>query len=61
MKTIWSVVLLMFAGLAFGVQTLAPGQPVTANIDASKTGPPISPYIYGQFLEHAGSLIYGSL
>ena len=32
-----------------------------ANIDASKTGPPISPFIYGQFLEHAGSLIYGAL
>ena len=37
------------------------GQPVTATIDAAKTGPPISPYVYGQFLEHAGSLIYSSL
>jgi alpha-N-arabinofuranosidase len=34
---------------------------VTATIDASKTGPPISPYVYGQFLEHIGSLIYSSL
>jgi alpha-N-arabinofuranosidase len=32
-----------------------------ANIDAAKPGPPISPYVYGQFLEHIGSLIYSSL
>jgi len=32
-----------------------------ANIDAAKLGPPISPYVYGQFLEHIGSLIYSSL
>jgi alpha-N-arabinofuranosidase len=44
-----------------GAQTTAPSQPVTAAIDTSKTGPPISPYVYGQFLEHAGSLIYSSL
>ncbi len=37
------------------------GRLVSANIDASKTGPPISPYVYGQFLEHAGGLIYSSL
>ena len=32
-----------------------------ASIDASKPGPPISPYVYGQFLEHIGNIIYGSL
>jgi alpha-L-arabinofuranosidase len=37
------------------------GQPVTASIDASKTGPVISPYVYGQFVEHAGGLVYASL
>jgi alpha-L-arabinofuranosidase len=36
-------------------------QPVTAVIDAAKTGAPISPYLYGQFVEHGGSLIYDSL
>lgn len=35
----------------------APHQPVHASIDASKTGPPISKYIYGQFLEHIGGLV----
>lgn len=35
--------------------------PVVAKIDASKTGELISPYVYGQFLEHAGHLVYGTL
>src|SRR4051794_25892005 len=30
-------------------------------IDTSKTGEPISPYIYGQFIEHLGHCIYGGL
>lgn len=34
---------------------------VTATIDASRTGAPISPYLYGQFIEHAGNLIYAGL
>jgi alpha-N-arabinofuranosidase len=54
-------ILLIFTALAVGGQTPAPSQPVTAAIDASKTGPPISPYVYGQFLEHIGNLIYSSL
>ncbi len=54
-------ILLVVTALAAGAQTTAPSQPVIATIDATKTGPPISPYVYGQFLEHAGGLIYGSL
>jgi alpha-N-arabinofuranosidase len=38
-------------------QSLTPA----ANIEASKEDPPISPYVYGQFLEHGGSLIYNGL
>jgi alpha-N-arabinofuranosidase len=30
-------------------------------IDASKTSAPISPYIYGQFIEHLGRCIYGGI
>lgn len=30
-------------------------------IDASNTGQPISPYIYGQFIEHMGRCIYGGI
>lgn len=60
MKTT-GVSFLVFAALAGWAQNSAPNQPVTATIDAAKTGPPISPYVYGQFIEHAGSLIYSSL
>jgi alpha-N-arabinofuranosidase len=35
------------------------GTPVT--IDASAVGAPISPYVYGQFIEHLGRCIYGGL
>ena len=60
MKTICSVLLLVTA-LTAVAQTTVPSQPVTATIDASKTSSPISPYVYGQFLEQIGNLIYGSL
>ena len=39
------------------VLLFAQTQPVNATIDASKTAAPISKYIYGQFLEHAGNLV----
>jgi len=32
-------------------------QTVTATIDTTTTGAPISPYIYGQFLEHGGDIV----
>jgi len=31
------------------------------SIDTSKAGEPISPYIYGQFIEHLGRCIYGGI
>jgi hypothetical protein len=49
------------AALPVMAQTPTASQSITATIDASKTGAPISPYVYGQFLEHIGGLIYGSL
>jgi alpha-L-arabinofuranosidase len=42
-------------------QGSTPSAPVLANIDASQTATPISPYLYGQFLEHAGGLVYSGL
>ena len=36
-------------------------EPVSVTIDASVTGAPISKYIYGQFLEHGGSIGYEPL
>jgi len=34
---------------------------VRVRIDAAKGGAPISPYVYGQFIEHLGRCIYGGL
>jgi len=51
----------MLLALTASAQTTAPSQPVVARIDAAKTGAPISPYVYGQFVEHAGNMIYNIL
>lgn len=31
--------------------------PITATVDATKVSAPISPYLYGMFIEHLGTLI----
>jgi alpha-L-arabinofuranosidase len=38
---------------------VVPEAPV--RIDAASVGAPISPYVYGQFIEHLGRCIYGGL
>jgi alpha-N-arabinofuranosidase len=48
-------VLLAFFFLS--VVAIAQAPPVNVAIDATKTGPPISKYIYGQFLEHGGDIV----
>lgn len=45
----------------FGTVQNALGQTVVANIDAGKTGTPISKYVYGQFVEHIGNIINSGL
>jgi alpha-N-arabinofuranosidase len=52
------VALGVFPALA---QTTVSNKPVVATVDASKPGAPISPYVYGQFIEHAGNIIYAGL
>src|ERR1035437_5909453 len=37
------------------------GAAITASIDATQIAPPISKYLYGQFIEHIGGTMYGSL
>ena len=37
------------------------GAAITASIDASQIGAPVSKYLYGQFIEHIGGTMYGSL
>jgi alpha-N-arabinofuranosidase len=60
MKIISSILFVLTAGAAVA-QTPAGHPVVSANIDASKTGPVISPYLYGQFVEHLGALVYAGL
>jgi len=52
-----------FALAVFFLATFAVAQtqPVNVTIDASKTGDPISKYIYGQFLEHIGGIVNNNL
>jgi alpha-L-arabinofuranosidase len=35
--------------------------PIELKLDAAKTGAPINPHIYGQFIEHLGRCIYGGI
>ena len=53
--------LLLVGSRPAATQTVAADQPATANVNAAKAGPPISPYVYGQFIEHAGNFIYAAL
>jgi alpha-N-arabinofuranosidase len=39
----------------------SPGKKVAATIDAGSTAAPISPYVYGQFIEHIGDMVNRSL
>jgi alpha-N-arabinofuranosidase len=49
--------ILALIALLFSIPCCAQTQTVHTSIDASKTGAPISPYIYGQFLEHGGNIV----
>jgi alpha-L-arabinofuranosidase len=48
---------ILLAALSLAVVSVAHTPPVNVSIDASKTGAPISKYIYGQFLEHGGDIV----
>jgi len=53
--------ILMLLALLFTTLSFAQIQPIQATIDASKTGAPISNYIYGQFLEHIGGIVNNNI
>ncbi len=55
MRTIAAFVALLLAPAAWGAE------PIRVEIDAARTGAPISPFIYGQFIEHLGRCIYGGI
>jgi len=47
--------------LALGAPSPIPSKRIAVRIDASKIAPSISPYLYGQFIEHIGDLINKSV
>ena len=47
--------------LACLLLSVLPATSATVTVDASRTGAPISKYIYGQFIEHLGRCIYGGI
>ena len=47
----------LLAALFLSVVSAAQTPSVKVTIDASKTGAPISKYLYGQFLEHGGNIV----
>ncbi|GHT45272.1 hypothetical protein FACS189454_04490 [Planctomycetales bacterium] len=51
--------LFTFLTVLFFACSLASAQTVDVKIDATKKGEPISPFIYGQFIEHLGRCING--
>lgn len=58
MKNFSPPALLLFGALlASPVALLSEARTISATIDTSRTGSPISKYIYGQFLEHGGDIV----
>ena len=55
-KSLCTVLLLTMTSVAAAIAA-----PVELKLDTAKTGAPISPYIYGQFVEHLGRCIYGGI
>ncbi|MBN1806233.1 MAG: hypothetical protein JW837_13375 [Sedimentisphaerales bacterium] len=47
--------------VCFIISASAMAQPAMVTIDTTQTREPISPYIYGQFIEHLGRCIYGGI
>jgi alpha-N-arabinofuranosidase len=51
----------LLVALFSSTSSFAQTRPVNATIDVSRTGTPISKYLYGQFLEHIGALVNNGL
>ncbi|HEX3357995.1 MAG TPA: hypothetical protein VHS31_13570 [Tepidisphaeraceae bacterium] len=50
----------LMVAVAMAISVAAQPQSITATVDVSKTGEPINPYVYGQFIEHLGNVINGT-
>ncbi len=60
MRKLLGLILLASAVAAAQTGNTQPDR-IAVTIDASRTGAPISPYLYGQFIEHIGPLINRSV
>lgn len=61
-KSLTLVLLAALVTAGAGPQTSsAPEKSIAVNVDAGKTRAPISPYLYGQFIEHIGDLVNRSV
>ena len=49
------------AGAACAQTSGAPEKRIAVTVDAAKTAQPVSPYLYGQFIEHIGDTVNRSL
>lgn len=47
--------------LGLSLHVTASAESIDVTLDRSKTGEPINPFIYGQFIEHMGRCIYGGI
>jgi alpha-N-arabinofuranosidase len=56
-----SLALLLTVALPLAPSLAAEAPATTITLDATATREPISPYVYGQFIEHLGRCIYGGL
>jgi len=56
-----SLTLVLAAAAVAGWAGGAPEQRIAVTVDASQTRAPISPYLYGQFIEHIGDLVNRSV
>ncbi|MGD8500675.1 MAG: alpha-L-arabinofuranosidase C-terminal domain-containing protein, partial [Phycisphaerales bacterium] len=54
-------VVFLIATVLAGVSPPVAAQKAAVEVDAGKTGEPISKFIYGQFIEHLGRCIYGGI
>ena len=57
----WLPAVAVTAALAASVRAAEAPAPPTLTMDAARTREPISPYVYGQFIEHLGRCIYGGM
>jgi alpha-N-arabinofuranosidase len=52
---------LLATGLLISTSVSTVAAPIELKLDVTKTNAPISPFIYGQFIEHLGRCIYGGI